>query len=232
VTVWRIGLDAGEAVADRLRPHLSGDEVERLARMPRSEVGRRWLISRGALREVLAAELGISPAAVQLELGAHGRPRLDRAAHRTDMDFNLSHSGDLALLAIAREMRLGVDVERLRRGRDPLRIASRYFSSAEVAALRAVPAEDRAVAFLRYWTAREAIAKGLGLGLRTPGKDLELTAAPDGTLRPARAAPEWQLVEVKELPVGYCGTLAIDRPAQVAVRDWAAGREVARARGK
>ena len=219
VTVWRIGLDPGER-AEELRSHLSQDELERLERLRRSKVGPRWLVSRAAMREILGAELGVSPASVRLRLGPHGRPQLGLEHHPTDLDFNLSHSGQLALLATARGVRVGVDVERLRH-RDPLRVADRYFSPAELEALRAHPKEERPRAFLRYWTAKEALAKGLGLGLTIPWGELELAIHPGGTMVPVRRARDWRLVELGDLPDGYCGALAVDdSDARVVIDDW------------
>jgi 4'-phosphopantetheinyl transferase len=221
VTVWRIKLDPDDRTAEALRGHLAPDELERLARLHQSEVGRRWLVSRGALREILAAELGTSPPSVRLELGPHGRPGFDPQVHQTNLDFNLSHSGDVALMATGRGLRVGVDVERLRRGRDPLRVANRYFSPVEVEAVRGFPQADRPAAFLRYWTAKEALAKGLGLGLQVPVGELELAAQPGGTMVPVRLAQDWRLVELTDLPSGYCGALALDdEAARIVIRDW------------
>lgn len=221
VTVWKINLDPDDRTADGLRGHLAPDELERLERLDRTPVGRRWLVSRGALREILAAELGTSPPSVRLELGPHGRPGFDPETHQTDLDFNLSHSGDFALMATGRSLRVGIDVERLRRGRDPLRVANRYFSPAEVEAVRAFPKADRPAAFLRYWTAKEALAKGLGLGLQAPIGQLELAVHPGGTMVPVRMAQDWRLVELTDLPSGYYGALAVDdEEARVVIRDW------------
>lgn len=221
VAVWRVRLDRDDRAIDALSEDLAPDELERLERLHRSEVGRRWLVSRAALRQILAAELGISPASVSLKLGPHGRPGLDPDAHRSDLDFNLSHSGELALVATAGGLRVGVDVERLRQRRDPLRVADRYFSTAEVEALRALPPADRPLAFLRYWTAKEALAKGLGLGLQAPGGELELAQRPGGTMAPVRLARDWSLVELTDLPDGYCGALAVDEDdARIVIRDW------------
>lgn len=223
VSVWRIRLDPGDQAAE-LEGHLAQDELERLERLRRSEVGRRWLVGRAALREILAAELGISPASVRLEVGPHGRPGLDPSDHGTALDFNLSHSGDLALLATARGPRVGIDVELLRPGRNPLRVADRYFSQSEAAVVRALPEPDRPAAFLRYWTAKEALAKGLGSGLTIPWDELELVQEPGGTLVPVKSAESWRLLEVGDLPPGYCGTLAVDDPrARIVLRDWRPG---------
>ena len=219
VAVWRVELDPDNREAE-MRAVLSAEESERLRRLDRTEVGRRWLVSRAALRELLAAELGVEPAAVRLQLGEHGRPRLDPAAHPGGLEFNLSHSGELALIAVAHRLRIGIDVERLRPGRDPLRVANRYFSPAEVAAVRAIPAADRPEAFLRYWTAKEALAKGLGLGLQAPSGELELVRQPGGALAPV-GKPEWRLIEIDDLPGGYRGTLAVaGGEARIVSRDW------------
>jgi len=203
-----------------LREHLDSGELKRLERLRGSEVGRRWLVSRAALREILAAELRVSPASVRLRLDDHGRPRLDPVTDDAVLDFNLSHSGELALIAVAHGASVGVDVERLRPGRNPLRVADRFFSPAEVRAVKAVAPESQPGEFLRYWTAKEALAKGLGLGLKAPRGELELAQDADGSLAPARAAG-WTLTEIAALPEGYFGSLAVEgAPARMAVRDW------------
>ena len=216
VDVWRVRLDPGDREA-QMRGVLSPDESERLSRLDRTGVGRRWLVSRAALREVLAAELGTEAKEVKLKLGEHGRPGLDSAAYASALDFNLSHSGELALIALAEGLRIGIDVEKPR-GRDPLRVAGRYFSPAEVEAIRA--ADDRPDEFLRYWTAKEALAKGLGLGLQAPWGELEVSPEPGGALAPV-GKPEWRLIEIDDLPGGYRGTLAVaGGEARIVSRDW------------
>jgi 4'-phosphopantetheinyl transferase len=223
VSVWRVPLKLGESDAE-LRADLAAEELERLGRLGDSEIGRRWLVSRAALREILAAELGLAPAQVRLALGPRGRPEVDSAQHPESLDFNLSHSGELALVATARSGRVGIDVERLRRGRDPLRIANRYFSPPEAAAIAALPEGERASEFLRYWTAKEALAKGLGGGLTIPWAELELVKRPGGAMAPVRFARDWRLLEVGGLPPDYCGTLAVDdADARVVLRDWRPG---------
>jgi 4'-phosphopantetheinyl transferase len=223
VAVWRVRLEAAGR-EPQLRRSLADDELGRLDRLRRPEVAERWLVSRAALREILAAELGITAPEIRLKRDRHGRPALDPESHQADLDFNLSHSADLALVATARGVRVGVDLERLRPGRDPMRTARRYFSAAELAALRALPPRDRPAAFLRYWTAKEALAKGLGLGLRIPKGELELAQQPGRTMVPVRQARDWHLVELSDLPDGYCGSLATDDgDARIVVRDWPHG---------
>jgi phosphopantetheinyl transferase len=143
-------------------PALLADEVHVLRRPSgdREEAGR-------ALREILAAYLEASPDTIWIVSGEHGKPELVDGALR----FNLSHSGDLALVAVARERDVGVDVERIDARRDGLALAARALDPDGAAAVRAAPATDRAVVFHRWWVRREAVAKCAGTGLSIPPPD-------------------------------------------------------------
>jgi 4'-phosphopantetheinyl transferase len=122
--------------------------------------------SHTALRCVLARYLDEDPAAIEFRVGEHGKPALADPA--TALRFNLSHSGDLALIAVAEGREVGVDVERIRPRRNLLRLAERALDPAAAAAVRAAPPEDRLTAFHTAWTRHEAIAKCHGVGLRGP----------------------------------------------------------------
>ncbi len=119
---------------------------------------------RQPLRLTLAAYLGIDADEVTLVEGEHGRPRLD-PAHRASLDFNWSHSGEHALIAVARGISPGIDIERRRPQPRALPIARRFFGNDEADALAALPEEARAAAFLEIWTAKEAILKAHGRGI-------------------------------------------------------------------
>jgi 4'-phosphopantetheinyl transferase len=176
--VWRVEL-APVAVLDR---ELPADERERGARI-RSERNRgRWLAARWALRLVLGRYLARDPAQIELQLGAHGKPAL--AASAPPLRFNLSHSGELALIALARERDLGVDVEEIDRGRDLLELARVGLEPDAAAAVRAAPEAERAGVFYAAWVRREAIAKCLGVGLGAPLPSVPVTVA---TLDPGPA---------------------------------------------
>lgn len=119
-----------------------------------------------ALREVLARYLDEEPAGIELRRSEHGKPA--PADPSSPLRFNLSHSGDLALVAVALGREVGVDLERIDRGRDAMRLAERALDPAAVAAVRAAPPDERAPAFHQAWARREAIAKCLGTGLGAP----------------------------------------------------------------
>lgn len=119
---------------------------------------------RQPLRRILAAYLAIDVDEVALVEGAHGRPRLD-PAHDSPLDFNWSHSGDHALLAVARGISPGIDIERRRPQPRALPIARRFFGDDEADALAALPEDARDAAFLEVWTAKEAVLKAHGRGI-------------------------------------------------------------------
>jgi 4'-phosphopantetheinyl transferase len=113
---------------------------------------------------VLARYLGIPTGDVPiLQAAAHDKPRL--ATPHDWLGFNWSHTGDVAVVALARGLELGVDVERLDRDMNALEIARRFFAPAELVALQACNETDRNASFLKLWTAKEAVLKATGEGL-------------------------------------------------------------------
>lgn len=142
----------------KLAEHLRDDEIHvwQLPYQPR--------LGRAPLRAILGAYLGLDGEQVMLAEGEHGRPAL-ADAHDRPLGFNWSHSGGDALVAVARALAPGVDLEQLRERPRALAIARRYFTRDEAAALGALPAAARAAAFLQLWTAKEAVLKALGRGI-------------------------------------------------------------------
>jgi 4'-phosphopantetheinyl transferase len=118
------------------------------------------------LRDVLSRYLEDEPEEIELQIGARGKPTL--ADRRSPLRFNLSHSRDLAIVAVARGREVGVDVEWIDPRRDVLALARRALAPAEAQAVKAAPTEARPTAFYAAWTRREAIAKCLGTGLWAP----------------------------------------------------------------
>jgi 4'-phosphopantetheinyl transferase len=141
-----------------LAERLHDDEIHVWALDHRGDSGRH------ALREVLAAYLAIEPGQLSFSTGAYGRPAL-AVAHDQSLGFNWSHSADRALIAIGRGISPGVDLERLRPRPRALELARRYFCVEEIEALAALPAAQRSDAFLRLWTAKEAVLKAVGRGI-------------------------------------------------------------------
>jgi 4'-phosphopantetheinyl transferase len=134
-----------------------------------AETQRRWVAARWALRGVLGRYLEREPAEIELRVGEGGKPAL--AAPGASLRFNLSRSGNIALVAVAQGLEVGVDVERIEPRRNLLALARRALAPAEAARIEATPPESRLAAFHAAWTQREAIAKCLGTGLGAPLPD-------------------------------------------------------------
>ncbi len=148
---------------------------------------------------------------VALDRTAHGKPFFDPAR---DMDFNLSHSGDYALVALAQEQSIGVDLEHCGRQRSVLALAQRFFCAREFAALAALPEGRQPLAFVRLWTCKEAVLKALGRGIAFGLHRLEFALDAFGTPTHLHAIADdggdiadWHVVALQPSP-GYLGALA------------------------
>lgn len=150
--------DGDEFKTVKVAEPLRTDEIHvwRLARPPGAK--------RAPLLELLARYLGVAPAGIALAAGEHGRPALAGALAGA-LQFNWSHSGEVALAAVARGIQPGIDLELLRARASALEIAERFFTQAESAWLRGLPAARQRLAFFELWTAHEAVLKATGAGI-------------------------------------------------------------------
>jgi 4'-phosphopantetheinyl transferase len=150
--------------ADRLHALLTDDERRRLQDFRAAAPRRLHLIARALQRTALSRLVpAVNAADWRFDRGATGRPAL-AAAHRLAVDFNIAHTQGVVVMAAGREVRLGIDVERLERRRS-LDIARRYFSAHEIAALEALPVDAQARRFVELWTLKEAYLKAVGTGI-------------------------------------------------------------------
>lgn len=171
VEVWTVQQDA-PAVRQRLHAYetlLSGDERERAARFAQEADRIRFVIGRTLVRTMLSRHAAVAPRDWPIEVDERGRPELRvRPAGAPDLRFNLSHTPGLIACAIAIGREVGVDVEYVGRRLMHDNIPERFFSTREVADLRALPLEKQPLVFFDYWTLKEAYIKARGLGLALP----------------------------------------------------------------
>jgi 4'-phosphopantetheinyl transferase len=189
-------LDLGEDAVRALAASLSDEERQRLRRFRLARDRRRYAVARGRLRQLLAERLCTHPRSVQLCCGAHGKPRLVPGSATADWRFNVSHSGDLALLAFLRGREVGIDVEAVHALQDADALAAQYFPPGELAAFLSLAPRDRALGFLGGWTRTEAIAKARGVGLQHLGARGE--------------DADWRVRSFSPAP-GYVAALAVER---------------------
>ncbi|WP_246787687.1 4'-phosphopantetheinyl transferase superfamily protein [Bradyrhizobium sp. CCBAU 53421] len=126
---------------------------------------RRFIVSRGQLRQILACRLGISPSDVELEYGKLGKPRLSHRMPSRDLRFSVSRSGDMAVVALSTGQEVGVDIEAILPVPEADEIAALCFSASDYESYAALGPDERVEGFFRRWTRLEAISKGLGCGL-------------------------------------------------------------------
>ena len=147
---------------------LSDDERERVSRFALEQSRQRYVVTRTTLRKILGEYLNISPSDVQLAYGQYGKPEVIQDAKTNHLQFNISHAGDLAVIAIARDFRIGIDLEKLRPIPSIEDMIKRFFSSEEIDSFCVMPVEKRSRAFMRGWTRKEAFVKAVGDGLSFP----------------------------------------------------------------
>lgn len=175
----------------------------------------RFIVARAGLRVILGRYLKADPSEIQFSYSSYGKPQLSGAHSDSVLKFNLAHSHDLAVYALALKRELGVDVEHMRPEVAGDEIAQRFFADAEVDQLRAVSAERRMEAFFNCWTRKEAYIKALGEGLTFPLGDFVVSMVPGepACLLNVRDAPHeatrWSLQELN-VAEGYVAAVAVE----------------------
>ncbi len=178
VHVWRLALDQPKALSRELRAWLSAEECQRADRFHRPRDGIRFVVGRAALRDLLGRYTGEVPANLSFDTGPFGKPTLGKPAG-TNIHFNVSHSHGLAVIALSQGRELGIDLELMRPMDSMDAIAHRFFAAIEYAAYQEQPEEDRALAFFRVWTRKEAYLKATGTGISVPLDSFHVSVKPD-----------------------------------------------------
>ncbi|MEM7143730.1 MAG: 4'-phosphopantetheinyl transferase superfamily protein [Verrucomicrobiota bacterium] len=164
--LWLVYLGPDEEARVLCHEELDARERERAARYVVEPPRHQYVLTQGALRMILRGYLGTEDyGRMTYGRGEKGKPFVLVGGERSDLEFNVSHSGDYALLGFSRSGEVGVDVEGHRKMRDALDVGKRVYSEAELSYLRSLGEEERKRAFFRLWTCKEAVLKAEGLGL-------------------------------------------------------------------
>lgn len=219
VHVWRVRLDPPGDLRDAW-DILSDAEQVRARRLMQEHHRRRYVAAHAALRRILAGYVGGSARELTFTSGPHGKPALAAGTQRAGatLEFNLSHSHDLALVALAWERPVGVDLERWDRERNHLELAERFFSPAERASLRALADRhaDLVHGFFAAWSRKEAYLKARGEGVLRGLHHFDVTLDPR---EPARlladrldaAIERWRMREIVP-DDGFSGAIVVADP--------------------
>jgi 4'-phosphopantetheinyl transferase len=209
VHVWRIRLEQEDELLDRFRRTLASEELDRAGRFRFERLQKHFVASRGFLRQVLARYLSAKPEELRFTYNSYGKPSL---AGEKSLQFNMSHSHEVGLVAVTRDAAVGVDVEHIRADFASDDIARRFFSRLEVETFNSLTKEEQVAAFFRCWTRKEAYIKAIGKGLSQPLDSFDVTLAPADPAALLRPGDEDRLTwTFSDLDVGpdYASALAV-----------------------
>ncbi len=219
VDVWKLCLDepaldepakAGPEVSV-----ISPDEITRARRFHFEKDRIHFTRCRCALRQLLATYLAVRASEIRFEYLPGGKPQLAAEQNPRALQFNVSHSGSMALIAVGSEHRVGVDIEKIRSDVDTASLAERFFSVRERGGLLALPDHLRVQGFYACWTRKEAFLKATGDGLSFPLADFSVTTHPDldpeleGIRGNTESRKQWFLADLSVVD-GYRATVAIE----------------------
>ena len=215
VRIWKVDLAQPVDDVRRCETLLSSDERQRASAFRVEHAKRAFVLARWALRTIASQYLQVPPNTVDFVYGEYGKPALSPARHQSDLQFNVSHSGDLSMLAFCHGRRVGIDVEQIRTVPEAESIAARYFAPAECALLTSTPGHRYQETFFQIWTRKEAALKatgdGITHGLNTPDVSESLSASGprSAACQAAHAGAEWIITDVQTEPT-YAAAVAVE----------------------
>jgi 4'-phosphopantetheinyl transferase len=188
IHVWTWQLGSSPNAADLVAAHvalLDGDELSRFHRFHFERDRFRFAIAHANLRLIIGAYLDRDPKRLVFRANLFGKPEMVDEAQTRPFFFNLSHSRDIALLALSMDTDVGVDIEHVQ----PIEreVAESHFSSVELSALASLKGEAWIYGFYHCWTRKEAILKAEGIGLNLPLDSFDVSLVPGAPAKLLRA---------------------------------------------
>lgn len=226
VHVWHVRTEQPERDLPGMHDLLAAAERERVARFKFPEHRRRYIVAHAALRQILSEYLECAPQELTFREGAQGKPALILSADQRPLQFNLSHSHEAALVAVALARPIGVDVEYIKPNFDWAGIVNNYFAAAEIGRLRALPEHLRPRAFFAIWTRKESYIKAKGGGLSIPLDGFDVSVHPDepaallGCAADPQEVSNWSMAKLdvgSEYTAAVCAAVPM---AAVRMRAW------------
>lgn len=215
VWLWVLSLDIPPDCLEQLGLTLSEQERQRALRFRFDTHRKRFVAGRGLMRTILGGCLGADPRLLEFVVGPFGKPGLGESFAAAEVQFNLAHCEDLAVLGVTRGARLGVDVERVRRLQDADELVARFFSQREAKAFTELEEASKPAAFFNLWTRKEAWLKATGEGIGRHLSRVEVSFVPGEVPRlkqlPAELgdAGQWTLHSL-EPAGGFVAAVAVE----------------------
>ena len=165
VHVWGVDLNRCADPVPSFNELLSSDELERAERFKFDIHKHQFVTFRGMLRKLVGRYLDIEPSTVQFHYNDQGKPSVAPSMNALNLQFNLSHSNDVAAFAFVRDQEIGVDIEQINNTLDWKSMAPQVFHHNELSHLQQIPTSEQIECFYRYWTSKEAFLKATGIGI-------------------------------------------------------------------
>ncbi|MGK0298827.1 MAG: 4'-phosphopantetheinyl transferase [Gammaproteobacteria bacterium] len=178
IDLWRIDLNREDDNIFMHAQNLSKEENARADKYISGKKSREFIITRSTLRNILGHLLKTNPRKFEFTYTKHGMPRLSPDTGYTEINFNVSHSYDFALIAITLNQPVGIDIEKIRTDIDFEKLAARFFSEKEYTAIMTYEDQKRLHAFFATWTRKEAIVKAVGTGIASGLKSFDVSVDP------------------------------------------------------
>ena len=216
VHCWHFDIDETAADPDSLTAMFPQQDRHRSGELKHPASRWRFVACRAALRIILGRYLSMEPGSVPITNGPHGKPQLAGSDSASGLIFNLSHTADRAVLAVAWDGQIGIDLQVWRQFRDVEALLRRCCADSEQAWVRSLDPADQPAALFRLWTLKEAFCKANGRGLAYGLNRciFDCTGPRPRLLAPAPKPDDpriWHFAELP-LPTGISGAVALDRP--------------------
>lgn len=159
IQIWTLYWRGLENWIQYYKKILSQEEWEYVSRFISHEDRMRSSVGKILVRKLLAQYMNISEETVVISKNRYGRPYVDSTI---PIYFNISHSGEVVMVAVSKEMVVGIDVEKISKLKEYNSLAENFFTLNE---WRSIASADSIELFYEYWTAKEAYVKAVGMGL-------------------------------------------------------------------
>jgi len=222
IDVWLCHLKQLSGDIDNFYSILSVDERERADKLKVEDKKQQYIITRGTLRQRLGLLTNIEPEDFVFDYLEHGKPVLINDDRFANITFNVSHSHDLALIAIAQKQNIGIDIEKINRESNHQALMTRFFSEAEQTEFQNIPEPNEAEAFCACWTRKEAFIKAVGAGVSYGLDKFDVAVDPENKTPEVNLhKPSEQRWSAINLPINdeYMACLVSDRDS-LNVRYW------------